>query len=1112
MRSYILIVMGIIIAASVSGCGGRHGAVSTATPVQSAPIVNSLDGSNELGTADNLNTNWPSDQELIQRYIAAKAAKEIASAPARGASGFTALGDEVKITDLRVEAVGDEYYLSWTYRNPGDYNLDTIVNTQDYTPLAQYFGKHVSDEPAAQIVDGNGDGIVNPADIGIIALYYQRHCSSAQLYWSPDGSSFEPIYSDSTLSRLEGEPPTCRIRIPYHHEHGWFRVAPEFSYLGEGPLSDPVQHLPVEGAPIIKSVSPYRPRVYPYDTLEFSASFTAAKPYTVTWDFGEENDLLGTTSYDDEFAYAQFYKPGVNLCSLTVENAIGKATHRFVVFVESDFYTDPPVINSVNPKRSFTTDERVTFEPSGHDLYETEFYWDFGGAAEPGYPMEYKPSVEMGAPGRYYASLLVANPVGYTIYHFVINIVHGDSEVEPNNTPAQADRLPPTNTFDEFILNVSIGKQQTSIDMADWFLISVPQGQRVKTLVSEGAVVRVYDSHMVEVPESTGTSSYMRSVIFTARTSGSHYIQVVPEDAGVNTEYSLTLTNLEPSKYDDYETYRLPPQTLDFPLSEFTGSIYQYSIGEQYYSDWQDTYCFKAQVGQHLYLDITFIPNLGESKRITVILRSARENGFSSFYRTYDAEGDSQIIDEVLPYSGSYEVELYRFTGGAYDIDYELNGTLTYDNPVPYDILPHNVTVNKPTVIYVDMPGADGATYYWEFSDGASPRVSTQSRPTVTFSKVGQFAGRVTIINGGTPSVTDFAIFVDEWNREYIATMIYDSDSYDVSLTADDFGSLHLFTSDDQYFKHDDTGWSKGPDLPQRLYIWGDTISSDGSGQPVVIGRSGANLALYTLETVGWTSFLPGDPSIETESYYHYYPKLSKSLNGRFGAICKGKGINEDGYPGLVLIGAWQTDTGWEVEQLGSSNEYETIPNIGMSPDGTPYVCYKPMYTQNETGVLFHLMHWGGDGWIDEAVPAIDTPEGYSYTRTVGIYFDLDGEPHLVFNVSGNGEIREMWKNAGEWTCKTALPANGYEWQTNWSLTQDSQRQPWMLVTSFKDSSDWVGDLYVVHKDGSRWSSEAILSEAWLHNLAGLALDNDDKPHVVYSEYNQDALIHIWKD
>ena len=1116
IRHCLALCIGAIILVATVACG-KHHVVSTsqlATTGAQTPVISAQDSGagGDAGITSEAALDeqivWPSDQELIQRYIAAKAAKEIAGAPDKGASGFTALGDEVKIDDLRVEAVGDDYYLSWTYRNPGDYNLDSIVNSQDYTPLAQYFGKRVSDEAAAQIVDGNGDGIVNPADIGIIALYYQRHCSSAQLYWSPDGSSFEPIYSDSTLSRLEGEPPTCRIRIPYHHEHGWFRVAPEFSYLGEGPLSDPVQHLPVEGAPIIKSVSPYRPTVHQYDSVEFSTSFTAARPYTITWDFGEENDLLGTTSYDDEFAYAQFYKPGVNLCSLTVENAIGKATHRFVVYVESDFYTDPLVINSVNPKRSFTRGERVMFEPSGHDLYETEFYWDFGGAAEPGYSMEYKPSVVMGAPGRYYASLLVANPVGYTIYHFVINIVHGDSEVEPNNTPAQADRLPPANTFDEFISDASIGKQQASIDTADWFQISVPQGQRVKALVSEGAIVRVYDSHMVEVPESTGTSSYMRSVIFTARISGSHYIEVVPEDAGVNTEYSLTLTNLEPSKYDDYETYREPPQTLPFPLSGFTGSIYRYSVGDNYYDDYEDSFRFKALIGQRLDLTIDFTPKLGESSGITIVLGFRNEDGYYIYSEIYETTGGPFSIGQVLPYSGYYTLQIYRFTGSAYNVDYELNGTLTYDNPAPYDILPHNVTVNKPTVIYADIPGADGATYYWEFSDGATPRASSQNKPTVTFSKAGQYSGRVTITNGGTPSVTDFSIQVDEWNREAIAAGDFYRGSSSLSLVIGDDDVMHVITRYSDYYYRDEGGWHTGPVLPEPIDMWDMTLSADSSDRPVAIGFSGNFLSLFTLNGPTWDIQMLGDTPIKA---YHYYsfPKITRSQSGLLGVVCPSEGIREDGNSAIGLYCVWQTGTEWKSSFVGPYNySYILEPNVAVSPSGVPYLCYRPYYDDIDPAASFSISHWDGSGWVKEDI--IVPGEELAYTRTADIYFDAAEYPHIIFNNYVNKEICEAWKDGAEWRYETVLKASGSSWMNNWALDQDSQLMPWFVVLQSYDDGTNNGDMFVVHKEGSRWISEKVVSGVLLWDWMDLALDSNDNPHLVYTDNG--VQVHAWRD
>jgi hypothetical protein len=84
-----------------------------------------------------------------------------------------------QVADLELAEDEGAYYLSWSYRNLGDYDQDGAVGISDITPIAMYYGQDVPDidgDPddysIQAVVDGSGNGTVDIADITPIAMSY----------------------------------------------------------------------------------------------------------------------------------------------------------------------------------------------------------------------------------------------------------------------------------------------------------------------------------------------------------------------------------------------------------------------------------------------------------------------------------------------------------------------------------------------------------------------------------------------------------------------------------------------------------------------------------------------------------------------------------------------------------------------------------------------------------------------------------------------------------------------------------------------------------------------------------------------------------------------------
>ena len=102
--------------------------------------------------------------------------------------------DNIPANLTLTEGEGDEWTLSWEYRNIGDYDQNGTVGISDITPLAMLYGAHVGEDPLAVVVDGDGSNVVEIGDITPIAMNYGVNCAGCQIQaWDPSGIDYENL-------------------------------------------------------------------------------------------------------------------------------------------------------------------------------------------------------------------------------------------------------------------------------------------------------------------------------------------------------------------------------------------------------------------------------------------------------------------------------------------------------------------------------------------------------------------------------------------------------------------------------------------------------------------------------------------------------------------------------------------------------------------------------------------------------------------------------------------------------------------------------------------------------------------------------------------------------
>jgi len=100
-------------------------------------------------------------------------------------------GEYNQVDDLTTAITDDgEEGIQWTYKNVGDYNLDSLVSVNDLTPIGQHFGAQEGDadwEAISIFADGNRDGFVTVNDITPIG----QNFGSQIVAWDVLGSDSE---------------------------------------------------------------------------------------------------------------------------------------------------------------------------------------------------------------------------------------------------------------------------------------------------------------------------------------------------------------------------------------------------------------------------------------------------------------------------------------------------------------------------------------------------------------------------------------------------------------------------------------------------------------------------------------------------------------------------------------------------------------------------------------------------------------------------------------------------------------------------------------------------------------------------------------------------------
>jgi PKD repeat protein len=315
-----------------------------------------------------------------------------------------------------VDLGGGDYQLIWFYRNIGDYDQSGTVGVTDITPLAVHYGHNGADGIDDVIdVDNNGVGI---SDVTPIAQHFNVNLNHYEIEWSTAEAG--PAWTSMANLPLADGADKAAGWMRFAHTAAfdagnWYRITPFDASGNPGQSSAAIQTTTISQIPSIVSITPNE------GLAGGSTTFNAVVngiPDEYSWDFGGGATPNTSTDASPTVTLGAI---GTYTVSLDVSNGFGSDSYQYLLQVVET--GDPPDIVLVTPTDGAEGDS-VQFAANVTGGSINTIVWNFGGGATPNISSDASPTVLLGAPGDYSASVTATNSFGDDTYNFTLHVTH----------------------------------------------------------------------------------------------------------------------------------------------------------------------------------------------------------------------------------------------------------------------------------------------------------------------------------------------------------------------------------------------------------------------------------------------------------------------------------------------------------------------------------------------------------------------------------------------------------------------------------------------------------------------------------------------------------------
>lgn len=546
----------------------------------------------------------PPSIEQLERMLHS----ELARLGVDGAKGASrAPGETAAVFDLTAVKTdaGDEepagVYLSWTYRSPGDYDLNGEVNISDLSSIVVFWGSMIAyDDPdlhggiaywpsggpddagdagpgeppatgsgaqnwrAAQ-VDGDANGEISISDITPIAVAFETAIQRYNVYMREAGAEQFVKVAEAGLAKPEH--PLLPLRLHYFFEHTTesegkeleFMVRPENTALeAEGQDSNIALAIedPYAGLPTAELAADVSAGSVPL-SVEFTASAVLAPDATIVsheWDLDGDGSFTLDTGPEGSASFVYEF-PGIYVARLRITDSHGGTALAGVVITAGE----PPVARfNVTPEGgevpvTLELDARLSYSSLG-EIVRYEWDLDGDGYFETDRRVLNELEQEFTEPGTVDVGLRVTDDIGLTGETYLqLKFTDDYEETEPNSLAITATDLGEISRDDPpQIWRANIGAAGYDGDDVDWFKFTVSEG------VWGNFAIDLLDDEMmlgVELIDTNGFSvihglpGVSADVSFShgIRGAGTYYLRIenLKTVTGENYDYNLELAMTE---------------------------------------------------------------------------------------------------------------------------------------------------------------------------------------------------------------------------------------------------------------------------------------------------------------------------------------------------------------------------------------------------------------------------------------------------------------------------------------------------------------------------------------------------------------------------------------
>lgn len=178
----------------------------------------------------------------------------------------------------------------------------------------------------------------------------------------------------------------------------------------------------------------------------------------------------------------------------------------------------------------------------------------------------------------------------------------------------------------------------------------------------------------------------------------------------------------------------------------------------------------------------------------------------------------------------------------------------------------------------------------------------------------------------------------------------------------------------------------------------------------------------------------------------------------------------------------------WQIEIADAAEDVGEAASLALDADGQPHVSYF-----DDTNNTVKYAFKDAAGWHSMIVESL----GWSTADSISLKLDVGGMPHIAY-LAGE-KLKYAHRDTAGWHVESLDALQTVEYDVSLVLDRSGNPHIAYLRVIWVDDNPRL-DLRYAHHDSSGWQIEIVDSAGLVGYHASLALDGNDRPHIVYTE------------